>query len=152
MTTLLIVDNRKAHFHYEILERLEAGLVLLGSEVKALREGKANLGDGFVQFSGNEAFLQSVHISPYGHGGYANHSPLRPRKILLHTRELQRLRGKTSEKGLTVIPLKLYFKDGRAKCEIGLARGKKTHDKRESIKTRELDREAASAMKHGKGR
>ncbi|MCB1053334.1 MAG: SsrA-binding protein SmpB [Acidobacteria bacterium] len=151
MSISIVADNRKARFNYEILETLEAGMVLLGSEVKALRAGKANLGDGYVQLKGNEAFLISVHISPYENGGYANHLPLRARKLLLHEREMNKWRGKTAEKGLTIVPLKIYFKKGYAKCELGLVRGKKLHDKRETLRTKDLDREAKAAMKSRRG-
>lgn len=145
----VIADNRKARFNYEILEKLEVGLMLQGSEVKALREGRANLGDGYARFNGGGGYLCSVHISPYSHGGYANHEPLRPRKILLHRRELNKWLGKLKNKGLTVVPLKLYFNQkGLVKCELALARGKKVHDKRESLKKKDLDREARAAMKN----
>lgn len=143
----LITENRKARFNFEITERLEVGLVLMGSEVKSLREGRANLKDGYVQFDGREAFLQSVHISPYPHGGYANHQPNRPRKVLMHKRELSRWRGKINERGFTAIPLRLYFDRGYVKCEIALARGKKLHDKRETLRRKDIERETQAAMK-----
>ncbi len=145
----VVADNRKARFNYEILEKLEVGLMLQGSEVKSLREGRANLGDGYAKFNGSGGVLCSVHISPYSHGGYANHEPLRPRKILLHKRELLKWLGKLKNKGLTVVPLKLYFNPkGLVKCELALARGKKVHDKRESLKRKDMDREARAAMKN----
>lgn len=145
----IIADNRKARHNYEVLEKLEVGLALQGSEVKALREGKANLGDGFAKFNAAGGQLCSVHISPYSNGGYANHEPMRPRKILLHKLELRRWLGKIKEKGLTVVPLKLYFNDrGLVKCELGLARGKKVHDKRESLKRKTAEREAQAAVKN----
>jgi len=145
----VIADNRKARFNYEILDKLEVGLMLQGSEVKSLREGRANLGDGYAKFNGAGGTLCSVHISPYSHGGYSNHEPLRPRKILLHKRELLKWVGKLKNKGLTVVPLKLYFNEkGLVKCELALARGKKVHDKRESLKKKDLDREAQAAMKN----
>ena len=149
MSIKVIADNRKARFNYEILEKLEVGLVLQGSEVKALRDGRANLVDGYAQLTGSGAYLNSIHISPYSHGGYANHEPTRPRKILLHKKELTRWLGKIKTRGLTVVPLKLYFNDkGRVKCELALARGKKLHDKRESLKRKDMDREARVAMKN----
>jgi SsrA-binding protein len=145
----VIADNRKARFHYEILEKLEVGLVLQGSEVKALREGKANLGDGFARFNATGGELCSVHISPYKNGGYSNHEPLRPRKLLLHKLEHRRWLGKIKERGLTVVPLKLYFNDGgRVKCELALAKGKKVHDKRDALKKKAIDREAKAAIKN----
>ncbi len=143
----LIAEHRKARFNYEIVETLEAGLVLVGSEVKSLREGRANLTDGYVKFRSGDAFLEAIHISPYLNGGYSNHVPQRPRKLLLHKRELDRWRSKVQEKGLTAIPIKLYFKDGFAKIEIALARGKKNYDKRETVKRKTMDREAQAAMK-----
>lgn len=147
----VVADNRKARFQYEILEKVEAGLVLQGSEVKALRDGRANLVDGFASFKGGEAMLRSVHISPYSHGGYANHEPTRSRKLLMHKREIARLAGKVATAGLTVVPLKLYFNNrGLAKVELGLARGKKLHDKRETLKRKAMDREAQQAMKNRK--
>jgi len=149
MSIKVIADNRKARFNYEILEKLEVGLVLQGSEVKALRDGRANLVDGFAQLTGAGAFLNSVHISPYSHGGYANHEPTRSRKILIHRKELDRWLGKVKSRGLTVVPLKLYFNDkGKVKCELALARGKKLYDKRESIKQKDMDRDAKVAAKN----
>lgn len=148
----VIADNRKARFNYEILEKLEVGLVLQGSEVKALREGKANLMDGHARFHATAAELHSVHISPYKDGGYSNHEPTRPRRILMHKRELNKWLGKLKNKGLTVVPLKLYFnQNGMVKCELALARGKKVHDKRETLKRKTLDREAQAAMKNRRG-
>jgi len=144
----LITDNRKARHNYEILEKLEVGMVLLGSEVKALREGRANLKDGYVQFKGDGPYLCSIHIAPYVNGGYANHSPERSRKLLMHKRELNRWRGKIRERGLAAVPLKLYFKNGRVKCELALARGKKLHDKRETMRRKTMEREAQAAMKN----
>jgi len=148
----VIADNRKARFNYEILEKIEVGLALQGSEVKALREGKANLSDGHARFNATTAELVSVHISPYKDGGYANHDPLRPRRILMHKRELNRWLGKMKTKGLTAVPLKLYFNQkGLVKCELALARGKKIHDKRETLKRKAMDREAQAAMKNRRG-
>ena len=147
----VIADNRKARFNYEILEKLEVGLALQGSEVKSLREGRANLTDGFARFDASGGRLHGVHISPYSHGGYANHEPLRPRSILLHRHELNRWLGTLKTKGLTVVPLKLFFNDrGLVKCELGLAKGKKIHDKRETIRRRDMDREARNAMKQSR--
>ena len=138
-----IVDNRKARFQYELLERVEAGIVLTGSEVKSLRAGKINLGDGYCRIEpGGEMFLNDVHISPYSHAGYAQHEPLRPRKLLLHKKEILRLYQRVREKGLTLVPVRLYFKKGRVKVEIALAKGKTLYDKRETIKKRDSEREA----------
>ena len=141
---LLIHDNKEARFHYEIMDTYEAGISLMGSEVKSLRGKNIRLKDSYVSFiraqSGrDEAFLQNAHIAPYKSGGYANHEPERLRKLLLHREEVDRLHGMVREKGLTVVPLKIYFKNGRVKVLIGVARGKKLHDKRESIKKRDAD-------------
>lgn len=143
----LVAQNRKARFNYEFLEKLEAGMVLTGTEIKALREGRCNLTDGFVDLRRGEAFLVDVNISGYSHGNRANHDPTRRRKLLLHKREISRWASKIAERGLTCIPLRLYFTHGRAKIEIALARGKKKYDKREDIKRRESDRDAARALK-----
>lgn len=149
MIKKVVADNRKARFQYEILEKLEAGLMLQGSEVKALRDGRANLTDGYASFKDGKAMLRSVHISPYSHGGYANHEPRRARPLLLHKREILRLAGKVATQGLTVVPLKLYFNErGIAKVQLGLARGKKLHDKRETLKRKAMDREAQQAVKN----
>jgi len=142
----IIATNRKANFQYQILEKFEAGLVLQGSEVKSLREGKANLNDAYATFHRGELFLYHCHISPYVHAGPFTHEPLRARKLLLHARELDKLQGKIQEKGLTLIPMKLYFKRGKAKVELGLGKGKKLFDKRETIKRREQDREMARSL------
>jgi SsrA-binding protein len=139
--------NRRARFEYELLERFTAGLQLTGSEVKSVREGRVNLTDGHVAFENGEAWLVAVHISPYDHAGYSNHDPLRRRKLLFHKRELKRLVGKVTEKGLTMVPLAIGVEGNWIKVELALARGKKLHDKRETIKKRELDREAAAAVK-----
>lgn len=146
----IIASNRKAHFNYEILEKYEAGLCLVGSEVKSLREGKANLSDSYAVIRNNEAYLLNCHISAYSHAGPFNHDPLRTRKLLLHRHEIEKLIGKTQEKGLSLIPLRLYFKRGKAKVELGLGKGKKLFDKRETVKRREMDREVAKAMKRGR--
>lgn len=137
----LIQRNKKAFFNYEILERLEAGLVLTGSEVKSIRDGKVSIQEAYAKVRDGEVWVVGMDISPYPQAGpYHNHEPRRPRKLLLHRREIQRLIGKTQEKGLTLIPLALYFKGGYAKLEIGLARGKKQYDKRQAIREREAKR------------
>ncbi|HPC84301.1 MAG TPA: SsrA-binding protein SmpB [Thermoanaerobaculaceae bacterium] len=143
----VLAVNRKARFEFEILERLVAGLVLTGSEVKSVREGRVSFGDGHVAFQDGEAYLVEVHIAPYDNAGYAGHDPMRRRKLLLHRRELSRLRAKVTEKGLTLVPLAIGVEGNWIKIEIALARGKKLHDKRETIKQRTLDREAHAEMK-----
>jgi len=143
----LVASNRKARFNYELLDKLEAGLVLTGTEVKALREGRCNLTDGFVDLRRGEAWLVDVNISGYSHGNRANHDPLRRRKLLLHKREIERWAAKVAERGLTCIPLRVYFKMGRIKVEIALGRGKKKYDKRDDIKRRDSDRDTARALK-----
>ena len=143
----VVASNRQATHHYEILETYEAGLVLRGTEVKSLRDGKANLKESFARIDGDEAWLLGCHISPYAQGNRANPDPLRKRKLLLHRAELNRLLGKTLERGLTLVPLRLYFKRGRVKVELGLARGKKLHDKRQAIKEREARREMDKAVR-----
>ncbi len=142
-----VAENRKALHDYHVLETFEAGLVLLGTEVKAIREGRVNLRDSYAQVEDGEIFLYNVHISPYSHRGYADHEPLRRRKLLLHRDEIRKLIGKTVEKGMTLVPLRMYFKDGRVKVAVSLARGKKAYDKRETIKRREVDRETRAAVK-----
>lgn len=138
----IVASNRRAFHEYHIVETFEAGIALMGTEVKALREGKANLQDSFARIEDGEVLLYHAHIQPYSHGNIQNHDPVRVRKLLLHRQEIQRLLGKTQERGLTLIPLKLYFnKVGRAKVELALAKGKSGPDKRESIKRREADRE-----------
>src|SRR5215468_8418481 len=137
----IIATNRKAFHNFSILETYEAGLVLRGTEVKSLREAQVNFKDCYAAIDDGEAWLIGCHISPYHHGSDANHDPDRKRKLLLHKREISRLLGKVAERGLTLIPLRLYFKEGRAKVELGLARGKKLHDKRASIRERESRRE-----------
>lgn len=136
-----VASNRKALHEYFILERFEAGMALYGTEVKSLRDGSVNLKDSYAEVRQGEVYLVGCHISPYSHGTYANHLPERDRKLLLHKQEIRKLAGKVAEKGLTLVPLSIYFKNGRAKLEIGLAKGKKVHDKRESIKKRDLSRE-----------
>jgi SsrA-binding protein len=143
----LIADNRKAGHDYHILETFEAGVVLLGTEVKAMREGRAQLRDSYCRIEGSEAYLLAAHVGQYSHGGYAAHDPVRKRKLLLHREQLNKLLGKTTEKGLTIVPLRLYFKNGRVKLAIGLAKGKRQYDKRETIKRREAERETRAAVK-----
>ena len=143
----LIASNKKALHDYFVLQKLEAGIELMGTEVKSLREGKANLKDSYVGFDRGEAYLIAAHISPYSHGNIANHAPERKRKLLLHKREIDKLRAQVQEKGLTVVPLRLYFKGGHVKTEIAVVRGKKLYDKRETEKRREQEREEAAAMK-----
>jgi len=138
----LVCVNRKARFEYEILENFEGGLVLKGTEVKSLRAGQASITEGFAVISGGEAWLVDCQIQPYAFGNLNNHEPKRKRKILLHRREIAKLTGKIKERGLSLIPLKIYFKNGMAKVELGLGRGKKIHDKRETIKNRDALREA----------
>jgi len=142
-----IAENRKAFHDFHLMETFEAGLVLLGTEVKAIREGRVNLRDSFARVEGREVFIYNVHISPYSHRGYADHEPLRRRKLLLHRSEIRKLIGKTVEKGMTLVPTRLYFKDGRVKVAVSLAKGKKDYDKRETIKKRETDRETRAAVK-----
>ena len=136
-----ICKNRRARFDYQIEETFEAGIALLGSEVKSLREGRANLVDSYARISDGEVFLMKAHIAPYEQANRENHDPVRPRKLLLHRSEIRRLTGKVHERGRTLIPLELYFERGRAKVELALARGKKRHDKREAIAKRESDRQ-----------
>jgi SsrA-binding protein len=147
----LIADNRKARHDFHLLEEFEAGLVLRGTEVKAMREGRANLRDSYCRIENGEAFLLNAHVGQYSHGGYASHDPLRPRKLLLQKDELRKLLGKTTERGMTIVPLRMYFKKGRAKLAIALAKGKKTYDKRETIKRREAERETRAAIKSRRG-
>jgi SsrA-binding protein len=142
-----IAVNRRARHDYEIEETFEAGLVLTGSEVKALRAGKANLKDSYGRVEREEIWLWNAHISPYGPASQFGHEPTRIRKLLLHREEIQRLTGKVKERGFTLVPLRLYFKNGRAKVQIGLARGKKHYDKRASIREREVKREMDRALK-----
>jgi len=143
----IIVENRKARFQYHLEQFYEAGLVLTGSEVKSLREGRVNLGDSYAIIKNDELYLLNCHISPYEPAAQNNHEPLRTRKLLLKRREIETLIGLLKTGGLTLIPTKLYFKEGRAKAELALARGKKLFDKRETIKQREASRKMASAMK-----
>jgi SsrA-binding protein len=144
-----VATNRQARFRYHLLDTWEAGLVLTGTEVKALRDGKATIKDGYASLRDGEVWLHNVHIPPYGPASRENHEPERPRKLLMHRREIERLTGKTREKGLTLVPTRLYFSRGRAKVEIALARGKDVGDKRQTIKEREMKREMDRAVRHG---
>lgn len=145
-----LAQNRRATFEFEILERLEAGIVLKGSEVKSLRDGKVSLAESYAQFEGEELFLLGAHVAEFPMAHRRNHEPLRPRKLLLHRRQLDRLHEAVQQAGMTIVVLQLYLKDGRIKVEIGLARGKKVHDKRASIKDREQQREVRRALReHG---
>lgn len=142
-----IAENRKAFHDFHLLETFEAGIALLGTEVKAIREGRVNLRDSFARLENGEVFLYNVNISPYSHRGYADHEPLRRRKLLLHRTEIRKLIGKTVEKGMTLVPVRMYFKNGRVKLAVSLAKGKKEYDKRETVKRREADRETRAAIK-----
>jgi SsrA-binding protein len=142
-----IAENRKAFHDFHILETFEAGLVLLGTEVKAIREGRVNLRDSYARVENGEVFLYNVNISPYSHRGYADHAPLRQRKLLLHRDEIRKLIGKTVERGMTLVPVRMYLKDGRVKIAVSLAKGKKAHDKRETIKRKDIERETRQAVK-----
>ncbi|MFH0799133.1 MAG: SsrA-binding protein SmpB [Pseudomonadota bacterium] len=146
----IIAKNKKAFFDYHIEEKLEAGIVLAGSEVKSLRDGRGNLSDSYAIIKGGEMFLLHAHISPYSPAAGMNHAPTRTRKLLLHKGEILKLEGKLKGGGATVIPLLLYFKQGRAKVELGLAIGKKKYDKRAAIRKRETAREVSKAMKKGR--
>ena len=143
----LIAENRKARHDFHVLDTWEAGVALLGTEVKAIREGRVNLRDSYARVDRGEIWMLNVHISPYSHRGYAQHAELRQRKLLLHRHEIRKLVGQTAEKGLTLVPLEMYFKDGRVKVRLALAKGKKEHDKRETIRRREVDRETRAAVK-----
>ena len=147
----VVATNRKAYHDYFIEEKLEAGIVLQGTEVKSLRDGRVNLQDSYASVRAGEVFLHHCHISPYSHGNIMNHDPLRVRKLLLHRKEINKLLGKTQQKGLTLIPLRIYFSSrGHAKIELGLAKGKKQYDRRETIKAREAGREVERAIKERK--
>ena len=146
----IISQNKKAFHDFEIGERFEAGIVLLGTEVKSLRQGRANLKDSYARVKRNEALLYGLHISAYTHASFDNHEPERIRKLLLHKSEIKKLLGKTQERGFSLVPLKIYFKAGKAKVEIALARGKKEYDKRESLKKKEEARELDRLRKHHK--
>ena len=142
-----VAVNRRAFHDYFVDEHYEAGIVLTGTEVKSLRAGKIQLRDGFVRIDGHEAWLENVHISPYTQGGYVNHEPMRPRKLLLHAEEISSLIGKVRQKGYTLVPLELYWKSGRAKLQVGLAKGKKQHDKRAVEKDRDWQRDKARLLR-----
>ena len=143
----VVADNRKAFHDYHVIDTWEAGLVLLGTEIKAIREGRVNLRDSFARVDNGEVWLANVHISPYSHSGYAHHEERRQRKLLLHKHEISKLTGLVREKGLTLVPLQLYFKNGRLKTQLALVKGKQAHDKRETIRRREVDRETRAAVK-----
>lgn len=147
MSILLIQENKKARFDYTIVETYEAGLVLMGSEVKSLRDRNVQLKDSYISFKGNEAFLQNAHISEFKASSYNNHHPERLRKLLLHQKELEYIFGALREKGFSCVPLKIYFKGGKAKVEIALVKGKKTHDKREALKKRDVDAHLRSTLR-----
>ena len=147
----LLADNRKAHHDYHILHTYEAGIVLLGTEVKSIREGHVNLRDSFARVEGAEVFIYNIHVSPYSHRGYADHEPTRRRKLLLHKSEIRKLIGKTVERGMTLVPVRMYLKNGRVKVVVGVAKGKKTYDKRETIRRREAERETRRAIKQRRG-
>ena len=142
----ILSDNRHAGHNYHLLERFEAGLALTGTEVKSAKDGRVQLKDSFAEVAGNEAWLLNAHIGQYSHGNRENHEPTRRRKLLLHRSEIDKLLGKTREKGLTLVPTKMYLKNGRIKLELAVAKGKKLHDKRESERTREMEAEARAAM------
>ena len=142
-----IAENRKARHDYHVLEVFEAGVALLGTEVKAIREGGVNLRDSYARLDRGEVWLLNVHINPYSHGGSAHHEERRQRKLLMHRHEIRKLTGKVAEKGLTLVPLEMYFKNGRVKLALALARGKQAHDKRETLRRREVDRETRAAVK-----
>src|SRR5919202_716997 len=139
--------NRQAFHNYHILETFEAGIVLVGTEIKSIREGKVNLKDSYGLVKNGEVWLLNCHISPYSHGNRMNHDPLRTRKLLLHRSEIRKLVGKTTERGMTLVPIKIYFPNGKAKCEIALAKGKKLFDKRETEKRKTAERETRQAIK-----
>jgi SsrA-binding protein len=142
----IVAQNRAASYNYDLLDTLEAGLMLVGTEVKTLREGKGSLREAYADIRGGEAWLVNFHIPEYQPGGPRNHDPLRKRKLLLHRREVERLHVQTQQKGMTIVPTKIYFRDGIAKCELAVAKGKKFHDRRESERQKEAKREAADAI------
>lgn len=148
----VVADNRKALHDYHVLDTWEAGVVLLGTEVKAIREGRVNLRDSYARVERGEVWLQNLHISPYSHTGYARHDERRQRKLLLHEHEIRKLAGRVAEKGLTLVPLQMYFKNGRVKVRLALAKGKQAHDKRETIRRREVERETRAAVKARRSR
>jgi SsrA-binding protein len=142
-----IAENRKAFHDYHIIETFEAGVALLGTEVKAIREGNVNLRDSYASVEDGEVWILNVHINPYSHRGYADHEPTRRRKLLLHRQEIRKLIGRTVERGMTLVPTRMYFKNGHVKVSIGLAKGKQAHDKRETVKKRDAERETRAAVK-----
>jgi len=142
-----VAVNRQAFHNYEIIEKFEAGMVLTGTEIKSAREGRVNLKDAYGLVKNAEIWLLNCHISPYSHGNYANHDPLRTRKLLMHRSEIKRLIGRTTERGLTLVPLKVYLKNGRLKCELALAKGRKVHDKREVSRQKTIDKETRQALR-----
>jgi SsrA-binding protein len=142
--------NRQAFHNYDIIEKFEAGIVLTGTEIKSAREGRVNLKDAYGIVKAGEVWLLNCHISPYSHGNYANHEPLRTRKLLLNRNEIKRLIGRTTEKGLTLVPLRVYLKNGKLKCELALAKGRKTHDKREVERKKTIDKETRQALSERK--
>ncbi len=142
-----IAENRKAYHNYHIFDTYEVGVVLLGTEVKSIREGHVNLRDSFGRVEGGEVFIYNVHISAYSHRGYADHDVKRRRKLLLHKKEIRKLIGKVVERGMTLVPVRMYFKNGHVKILVGVAKGKKVYDKRETIKKRELEREIRTSIK-----
>jgi SsrA-binding protein len=141
-----IAVNRQAFHNYEIIEKFEAGVALTGTEIKSARDGLVNLKDAYGIVKAGEVWLLNAHISPYSHGNYANHDPLRTRKLLLRRSEINRLIGRTTERGLTLVPLRMYLKEGRLKCELALAKGRKTHDKREVSRKKTIDKETKQAL------
>ena len=143
----LIADNRKARRDYDLSDTFEAGVVLLGTEVKAIREGRVNLKDSYGRVERGEVFLHNLHVSPYSHRGYADHEPLRRRKLLLRKDEIRKLIGRTVERGCTLVPVRMYFRNGRVKVAVSIARGKKTRDKRETIRRRVIERETRALLK-----
>jgi SsrA-binding protein len=147
-----LAENRKARFDYQIESRLEAGIALRGTEIKSLRAGHANLRDGYARVENGEVFLRNVHIAPWANSTYDSHDPLRPRKLLLHKGEIGQLVGTIAQKGYTLVPLRMYIKHGRAKVELGIARGRKRYDKRQVIKEREATREMDAAIRRRVGR
>lgn len=148
----ILSDNRQAGHNYFLMDRFEAGIVLTGTEVKSAKSGRIQLRESYATIDKNEAWLVNAHISEYSHGNRENHSPVRSRKLLLHRREIDKLLGKTREKGLSLIPTKIYLKGGRIKCELALARGKKMHDKREAERARTAENEARDAVRRSKAR
>ena len=146
-TERLIADNRKARHEYHVFDTYEAGIVLLGTEVKSIREGRVNLRDSYGRIEHGEVYLHNLHISPYSHKGYSEHEPLRRRKLLLTRPEIRKLSAKVLERGFTLVPVRMYFKHGLVKVVIGVAKGKRTYDKRETLKRRQIDRETSVMMK-----